>query len=291
MVISHKNTRVWCGASIAALLCLAPSPALLAQETASSAVLSSATALKDYNDTGVYDVTWNKLPVGFLVMDAHEDAGTYKVDVVTRATGALKLATKHSSTMNARGIKRNGGYTPQHFETVFKLRGDTRTITLDYDTSGNLVAETNEPPEPEWKRPKVPLELKVNAIDPMTLFYAHRPFIHKAIRSGNREFTLRYYEGRRLTDLYYTVGEVEDVQIGKEKHPLLHVSVLRKPVAGYKEKELKEMREKDMKLQLFLTTDGRYMPLKFVVDAKMGAFYATYKQSCPSVDACVKAMK
>lgn len=240
---------------------------------------------------GVYSVTWNNLPVGYLIMDAQETASTYKVDVNTRATGALKLATKHSSTLTAQGIKREGKYLPQHFGTVFNLRGESRTIDLAYDKDGRLISETNNPPEPEWKRPPVPQELKADAIDPMTLFYAHRPLIHKAIRNGEREFTLRYYEGRRLTDLYYTVGEVEQVQIGKHSVPLLRVSVLRKPIAGYKEKELKKMAKKDYLLELYLTTDGRYMPQKFVVDAALGTFYATYKQACPSVDACEKLMK
>lgn len=284
-----KITRVWIGCFLATLFCAFPA---VSQEDAAIPPAPSVQPLKDYNDIGLYHVSWSGVPVGLLLMDAHETASTYTINVRTEAIGLLKPVTRHKSTMNTRGSKQNGRYIPQHFETVFKLRGDTREISLDFDTSGKLVAETNEPPEPEWKRPKVPAELKGELIDPISLFYVHRPLIHAALLDpAKKNFTIRYYDGRRLTDLHYTVIGLKNTDINKVQTPIYYVVVTREAIAGYKDKELKEMKGKDLKLHLYLSTDGRLMPLKFVVDAAMGAYYAEYRQSCDTLEACNKLMK
>lgn len=285
MVFIHRITR---GAF--AGLCIM---AMLGGFTPAKAEDESLTAvpLLPYNDIGLYHISWSGVPVGFLLIDADETTEGYHIDVRTKATGILRMATRHSSSMTTKGIKKDGKYLPQHFETTFKLRDDTRHITLDFDAKGKLTHETNEPPEPEWKRPKVESSLKEYALDPLTAFYAHRPLIHRALREKQERFTLRYYDGRRLTDLHYEVNGLTTTEVGKQKTQVLAVTVTREAIAGYRDKELKEMKGKDMKLQLFFSTDGKFLPLRFIVDAKMGAFYASYVRSCANFEDCAKRIK
>lgn len=249
--------------------------------------------LQPYNNTSLYRVTWSGgILAGYLTFDAHETASDYEITVQSKAVGALRLATKHKSNLKTEGVKQGDHYIPQRFTGNFIGRNETRDITLDYDKNGNLMAENYVSPKPESNnRPKVPDELKINALDPLTAFYIQRLLIYKALQQGQKDFTLRYYDGRRLTDMQYQVDGLSTLTVDNKSTQVLNVAVTRIPVAGYKEKELKEMAEKTMKVYFSFSTDGKLTPLRFIVDAKMGAFHATYLESCASMESCLKKMK
>lgn len=264
----------------------------IAPATAQDASIE-AIPLQPYNNTGLYEISWKGLPVGKLVLSASEAHGTYKMDLVSRTVGAVWLATRHKSTMATQGIFAKEQYIPRHYETDFKLRDDNRLITLDFDVKdGRLTGETNSPEEPEWKRPKVPTEPKRYALDPLTPFFQMRPLVYSALKQPDKaRFTLRYYDARRLTDLHFNVVGREIATLGQSQIPVVRVEVTRTAIAGYKEKELKEIAEHDIRLELLLSDDGRLLPLRIAADTSFGTVYFHYRQACPSLEACRKLVK
>lgn len=244
--------------------------------------------LQPYTGTGYYEVSWSGVGVGGMVIDTKEDEKGYRMEVAIRSDGLAWFFTKHSSVTTVEGDKnRKGEYIPRKFETVFKLRKKTRHIVLTYDAQGRLESEYNHPPEPPEKRPPVPMELKERALDALTPLFMQRQRIYQALRNGEDQFTLRMFDGRRLTDMHYFIHGRKRMGWNMQDMPIIHFSLTRTPVAGYKKDELEDYRDrKDPQVSLYLSDDGRLLPLKIVVDSSAGQFYANYRQNCPSMEAC-----
>lgn len=248
--------------------------------------------LQPYNDTALYDVSWSGVTVGNMIMHAREDDESYAMDLVLKSRGLAWAFTKHTSTTTTRGVKANGQYIPQQFETLFNLRGKTRHIVLTYDAKGRLTNEVNTPPEPEWKRPPVEMELKQDVIDALSTFFVHRPRIYEALEQNDKQFTIRMFDGRRLTDLQYLIHGQKTIGWNRSQTPVIHATLSRLPVAGYKDKELERIdNEQDPGVQIYFSDDGRLTPLKIEVRADAGTFYANYRQSCETLAFCVAATK
>lgn len=248
--------------------------------------------LQPYKSTGFYEVSWSGLTVGGMVIDATEDDDSYAMRAQVKSNGLAWTFTKHSSITTVEGIKRKGEYIPQKFETYFKLRGDTRHIVLDYDKKGTLVHEVNTPPENRQKRPEVPMELKKNVVDALTPFFAQRTRVYEALRNREDQFSIRMFDGRRLTDMHYFVQGRKHVSWNRQDVAVIHFNLTRTPVAGYKDSELEDIaNKKDPSVSLYLSDDGRLIPLKIVIDSSAGTFYANFKKTCTSFEACAKLLK
>lgn len=266
--------------------------ALVSCLCSSAAAQEAAPRLAPYEDIGYYAVSWSGIGVGGMVIAAREDAERYRMEAAIKSNGLAWAFTRHSSTTTVEGVRRGGNYIPQVFETDFKLRGKTRHIVLGYDAQGNLASENVNPPEDPNKRPPVPMELKRQALDALTPFFVQRQRIHEALRNGEDRFTLRMFDGRRLTDMHYFIAGRKRMGWNMQDVPVVHFSLTRTPVAGYKESELEDFsKEKDPDVSLYLSDDGRLIPLKIVVDSSAGQFYANYRQACETLDACKALLK
>lgn len=245
-----------------------------------------------YNSHAYYDVSWSGIRVGGMVIDAREDADSYAMSLKMKSDGLAWMVTKHHSTNTIEGIKKNGEYLPQRFETFFTLRKKTRHIVLDYDAEGKLVHEVNTPPEDPNKRKPVPQELKEQVIDVLTVFFEQRKMLYEALKSGTESFTLRMYDGRRLTDMEYWVKGRQNVSWNNQNIPAVVFSLSRTPVAGFKESELEDLRDKkDPAVTFYLSDDGKLTPLRIVIDASAGTFYGNFRQNCISAEACEALLK
>lgn len=262
------------------MACLALAPHTATAETGAG--------LQPYNGTGYYTVSWGGITVGGMVVDAHEDADSYRMQVETRSSGLVKAISKHHSSNTVSGLRRSGEYIPQRFESRFSLRGKSRHIVLEYDKQGRLTHEENNPPEPEHKRPPVPMDVKRDVIDALTTLFVQRQKIHEALASGQDRFTIRMYDGRRVTDLEYYVRGRRGMGWNMQEVPIIEFAFSRIPVAGYKDSELKDLAGKTApNVSLYLSDDGRLIPLKIVVDSSAGEFYANLSKDCETLQACL----
>jgi hypothetical protein len=248
--------------------------------------------LQPYNSIAYYEVAWSGITVGGMAIAAHDDDKAYSMEVQVKSNGLAWVFTKHKSTTTVEGIKRGGRYIPQQFETWFTLRDDTRHIVLDYDKKGHLTNELNTPPEDRSKRPEVPADLKRGIIDPLTLFFTQRQEIYKALQNGHDRFTIRMYDGRRLTDMHYFVQGRKEVHWNNQDRRVIVFNLSRSPVAGFKPGELEEIEDKkDPAVSLYLSDDGLLIPLKIVIDSSAGTFYANLKHNCNDMDSCAKTLQ
>lgn len=248
--------------------------------------------LQPFNMTGMYTVSWSGIPIGSLVLQASEDTGTYRLGAYVKTKGLAYTFTRHESTTTVEGVRKGDEYLPRKFETVFKLRKKTRHIILNYSPPGILAEEYNTPPEDPNKRLPVPAEMKAQVMDALTPLFAQRPQIYKALQNGHSTFTLRAYDGRRLTDMHYNVLGRMSVLWKNQQTNAIVFKLSRTPIAGYKESELDDIRENaDPEISLYLSDDGRLIPLKIVIEGSGGSFYANYASECESLEACLKRLK
>ncbi|MGB1540037.1 MAG: DUF3108 domain-containing protein [Rickettsiales bacterium] len=247
--------------------------------------------LEPFTMTGLYRVTWNGINVGRLVLKTKETDDDYALEAYVKSSGIAHLLTRHESTSSVKGNIKGNQHLPKRFETIFKLRGKTRHIILDYDDDGNLVKEFNDPPENRQKRPEVPEELKKHVIDVLTLLFAQRGKIYRALLTDTPTFTLRAYDGRRLTDLQFTIHGRKTLFINDTNQHVVHYSVHREPVAGYKDSELEKIQqEKEPDINMYLSDDGKLVPLRIAISSEAGDFYANFTKDCESLEACLKRL-
>lgn len=279
-----RLTRIKWGLAIAMLLA--------APATAQEAAMPPLPPLQPYNSHAYYDVSWSGIRVGGMVIDASEDADSYAMTLKMKSDGLAWVLTKHHSTTTVEGIRRGGRYLPQRFETWFTLRKKTRHIVLDYDRQGRLVHEINTPPEDPNKRKPVPLELKREVVDALSVFFVQRPLLYEALEQGKERFTLRMYDGRRLTDMNYQVKGRQHVDWNNRKTAAVVFALSRTPVAGFKKSELEDLQnKKDPAVTFYLSDDGTLTPLRIVIDASAGRFYGNFRQNCASAEACDALLK
>lgn len=247
--------------------------------------------LQPFNHIGYYEVSWGGITVGGLAIATYEDAERYSMEAHVKSNGLAWVITKHKSATTAEGIKRDGKYLPQRFETHFHHRNKNRHIILNYDENGKLKDEFVNPADPPWKRKPVPMELKESALDPLSIFFVQRKRVYEALEDGGEQFTLQMFDGRRLTDMHYFVHGRQRVGWNMQDVPVIRFNLSRTPVAGYKDSELEELRDKkDPSVSLFLSDDGRLIPLKLEIDGNAGTFYANFKQRCDTIEQCKKLL-
>lgn len=274
-----------------ALLIVLALPASAAPSLAQQAASDPLPPLQPFRMTGFYSVYWSGLSVGKLVVNAYEDDHKYNLQAFVKAKGMAYSFTKHESVNKVEGVKSSGRYIPQRFETVFKLRKDTRHIILHYDKQGNLVKEDNQPPENRKKRPEVPIELKRNVLDVMSVLFYQRGELYKALQTNQPRFTYRMYDGRRLTDLIIHMKGRQTISWRDAPTKVITFGVERIPIAGFKKSELEDLaKDNDPNIEFYLSDDGKLIPLKIVIDAQAGAFFANFDRDCESLEACVKQL-
>ncbi len=248
--------------------------------------------LQPFNLTAVYEVSWGGVDVGDLVLHAREDNNQYNMRIQIKSSGLARLLTRHESATTVKGKKKGERYLPERFETNFKLRGDTRHIILTYNEQGELIEEYNQPPEKRWKRPEVPMSLKRDVPDIMTMLFIERHKIYDALKQEDDNFTIRTFDGRRLTDVHFNVSGRKTVTWNDQQADVIAFGVKREAIAGYKDSELEDMRKKkDPNVEFYLKDDGTLTPLKIVVEAEAGTFYANLSDYCEKLEACLKHLK
>ena len=243
-----------------------------------------------WNSTAYYQVTWSGIRIGGMVLSAKETKDSYRLDSIVKTKGLAKIITKHSSTTSIEGHKKAENYLPGKYETLYKHRKSTRHIIMSYDPEGKLVGESNEPAE--TARPPVQKEMKERVVDLLTPMFQQRGKIAQALAGGESDFTIRSYDGRRLTDMKYHVKGRKKLDRDKQPPmPVIEFSISRTPIAGYKASEIEEYKAgKDPEVTMYMSDDGAMIPVQLVVGSSMGPIYARYDHACPSLEACRKGL-
>jgi hypothetical protein len=227
-----------------------------------------------------YRVYWGPMHIGNLVAEVQEDATSYRIKVDMVALGLARSISKYKSLTTVEGIREGKDYIPQRFETWSRTRksGEKR-ITLFWDRQRRIISDSYSPPDPVWKRKKVPDGQRNGAYDTLTMI----PLVWQKLREWKAgtapvSYSTPMYDGRRLADLRLRyVGAKDD---------LLGFRFRRDPIAGFTDKEIKKMQNQEPDITIWVEDNAGMLPVKASGAALIGSATAELAARCPDFATC-----
>lgn len=232
-----------------------------------------------------YEVMWNGLHIGDLIADIKEVNGIYHFNTLMRSRDIIKLLAPYRNT--ASGVIAKDAakeLRPVSFRNTVKLRRKSRDITMQFDAQGVLKTTTVVPPDMPNRRPPVNSVLLQGSIDPLTATL----LVGEYVKKGRTQFITNVYDGRKLFAVNYQVRGKTTTMLNGKSVPTIHISFSRKAIAGFTEKELKNMPKENPVFDVYLADDGTMLPVKAIGKASIGSASATFKRSCATVEECSK---
>ncbi len=245
--------------------------AALAVATPASAEVPT---LKPMNYTLKYDVTFNGLPIGRVRIVASEDEYRYSASVDTKTRGLMRLFDSTKSLLSATGRKDEGKFIQKDYSSRSTDDDSTKLTTIRYGMKGEVIKSERKPPDDPANRPPVPLEDVSEALNPLTALLVARYRLRDYIAANQRAVTLRTYDGARLADLTFTAHSRTSFEIMDKRVDVVNTELTRKPIAGYKAKELKKFKEGDPVIHVYFSADERFLPVKADIAISFGTISA-----------------
>lgn len=246
---------------------------------AAAPATAQAPELVPFNFALKYDVTWNNLPIGRIRITTTETEYRYTMQVDTKTRGIVRLFDSTKSLLKSEGrftteTRNDPKPLPQTYESRSTDDDSTKLTTVRYNLQGEIMKRTRVPADDPANRPPVPLEQANDAVDPLTAMYMARQMLRDNIARNIRETTVRTYDGARLADFTFTVVSRAQLKIMDKHVNAINIVLKRKPIAGYKEKELKKFREGDPTIHVYFSADEKFIPLQADIDLRFGAISA-----------------
>jgi len=236
---------------------------------------AQAQELTPVNFSGRYDFTLAAVPFGKIDIVFKQDATSYSATSDITTVGIAKVFVQHESHTTSKGTGADYQYPDVDYDSRYSTKGKKRVATFTR-RNGVMTAEFVEPPDNPAVRPPVSAALKTRAYDPVALAIGMRGELARVIRSGEKNFTIDYYDGRRLTRGNFTYTGEKLLKMNGTKYPVYTVLASRSPVAGFTEKELKRMQQKEPPLTIYLAKDT-LLPLRLELPLMFGKAAATLR--------------
>jgi hypothetical protein len=208
----------------------------------------------DYTDKLYF--TWAGISLGELTLTMQQEGKHYKMQTEGKTGGIVRLFSRHSSVTKVEGnFSEPDVYHPLSYRSDYIDNGDKRLIAIEYDEKGLPLKETIVPPREE-SRPLVLEEEKKGSVDILTGFFQMRDRLQWALQKQKKDFSVTVYDGKRLFRVdaiiekpaaIVTLHDYDDKEL-----PAIKLVLKRHPLAGYKEKELRKMKERNPVISLYI---------------------------------------
>lgn len=227
--------------------------------------------LAPFNVKARYELSWNGLTVGRLIVTASEDANHYDMMLDSKTHGIGALISDDKTVTRTNGIKNAAGdYLILHYEFRPIGKDEDDYITLDYDAKGKIMKRVRtKDDDPTW-RPPVPNEQIDTAHDPLTVIFILRRLLYAAMASNQHEISTRSYDGMRLFEMKLVRDGVKRLEVEGKKIEVIDVVVQRVPVNGYTPKEIKKYKKGDPDIHFYFSNDAAFIPVRATADTGFG---------------------
>lgn len=234
----------------------------------------------------VYHFEYAGIVFGSAGLHMAQDARHFDAASDISSTGIARMFVKHDSHSTAKGSGKDYRYPDVAYDSRYSTRGKKKGAHLVWK-GGKLAEETLQPPE-TGKRPPIEASLKDEALDPLRFGLAMRHQLHAALQAGKQNYSLRVFDGRRLTQADFVIKGPSTVLYRGVKTPALRVDVTRTLLEGFTESELKEAEEKkDPPLYIYFSQDERLIPLVMEVPMLLGRVRAVLARECGEGESCL----
>jgi Protein of unknown function (DUF3108) len=131
------------------------------------AVVASASRAGAHQMTAEYDVRFGPLTIMSLRATTEFADGRYRTTTEGRTVGVAALVFPWQASATTEGRIEEGGLRPLTHRSNGVYRGQHRSVTIDYDAGGAVVAAI-DPPAADDYRDAVPVALQQATVDPLT---------------------------------------------------------------------------------------------------------------------------
>ncbi|MDX2074491.1 MAG: DUF3108 domain-containing protein [Alphaproteobacteria bacterium] len=226
--------------------------------------------------SGHYDFAFSGVPLGKLDLRFTQSATKYTATADVKTVGLARVFVQHESHTISKGWGSDFHYPQVDYESRYSTRGKPKSAKIS-KKDGVIFADVVNPPDNRAIRPAVPLEQKSAAFDPLAVGLAIRSEFARAQKDGRTDFTLDYYDGRRLTRVYFTVGKERVIRIKGQKYPVFTLTARRELLAGHTDKERARIDPHEPSATLYFSRDAKFMPIYLEVPVLFGIASATLR--------------
>ena len=225
---------------------------------------------------GRYYITWGGLNLAAAELQLDVAESSYTVRLAARSAGVVNWFTHHRSDTSAHGRRNGDAYYPELYESRYWTKNKPRHIKIAFDPKGAVTEDIVEPPEDPKERPVVPHALKDGALDPLTL-------IPVLATSADKP---RVYDAKQLYDGKVARGAATSIRTYSGARDALPLTISRTAISGMTAKEIKEYAKGEPSLTLYLSSDGKAIPLYFTLPISVGWVKGSLVQECATWDEC-----
>lgn len=238
-------------------------------------------ALTPLNEKLYYEASFAGVNIGkaSIEIDSQPDKASVICDIVS--SGILALFVKHSSHTTLTATGSDFTYPDRTYESHYQTKKKARSVKLVYK-DGRIISQDIQPPENPEKRKAVPDVDKNSAYDLMSFLLQIRKEIAGARQNGKSSFTINGYDGRRLTQVDFTISGETDIKIFGKEQKVIKIISRRKLLAGFTKGEMEDHDPDEPSLTTYFSNDERLIPLRMElpfmaqtirIDLKLGNRY------------------
>lgn len=259
---------------------------ILALSFAYFPLAASAEKLPPLNEKLYYEADFSGINFGKIGIEIDEQADKANITCDITSSGIVALFVKHSSHTTLAATGSNFTYPDRTYESHYHTRKKYRFVKLVYK-NGKIISSTIEPPEDPAKRPAVP-EADINkAYDLMAFLLQLRSEVSNAKKTGNKDFILNAYDGRRLTRADFKVLGERSIKINGVKQKTFAVSARRKQLAGFTKGEIEDYDPNEPSMTIYFSDDEKLIPLRMEAPFLFQKVSATLVKTCGKDESCL----
>lgn len=267
-----------------------------ASRLACLALLLVAPSAKAEPQTFRYVATWAGLPAGEIHLQLAEAANAFRSQIDIATEGLPRWLTRFRARGISEGAVPAGGLAvPERYDAAYDLRSrkgkriSMRFVGMDGGKGGDIVAERG--PEDSSEKYLLPPALLTDVVDPLAALTRMREALRTGL-AGRGHFAIPVFDGKRRFDVEERAVDRGVEQIGDKKVPVIHLSLLLHPIAGFKGGDGEPNPDpKPRGLDLLFSDDGNFTPLRMEVTVAWLTMVVELAQRCGAPAPCKVAFQ
>jgi hypothetical protein len=238
---------------------------------------------------GYYEFKCNGVRFGKMGIELEQSKADYTMTSDITTTGVLKFFVPHKSHTTVSGSGKDFAYPDVEYESDYQTRKKKKYVKIIYKDA--VPSETLVPPESPDKRPPIAEELKTGSVDPLSFLLHLREGVHKAQLSGAKSFSIKHFDGRRLTMVTMTMEGSATIPYGDGTRDTIRIGMTRKLLGGHTKSEIEDFEGGEPVIYAYLSDDSRLIPLLLQTDLWYGTLTAELVKECRTGESCLLAIK
>ncbi len=239
-----------------------------------------------------YVATWAGLPAGEVHLQLAEGTDGFRSQIDISTEGLPRWLTRFRARGISEGIVPAGGLAaPARYDAAYDLRSRKgKRISMRFVGNGSdTVVERG--PEDSSEKYLLPPALLTDVVDPLAALTRMREALRIGL-AGRGQFAIPVFDGKRRFDVEERAVTRERERIAGKTVPVLHLSLLLHPIAGFKGDDGEPNPDpKPRGLDLLFSDDGTFTPLRMEVTVAWLTMVVELAERCDAPAPCKVAFE